>query len=130
MKLVIPAFAALAVLGALPFAMPESETDAAQQAMKAKAQNRYELSVSGQQGNCTVVKRSGGKAERAELQLTPECVKMMPGLADARYWQEGGAGEISFVAADGSSVVEFFAADGVAYESLKPASPILALKAE
>ncbi|WP_011582134.1 MULTISPECIES: hypothetical protein [Chelativorans] len=129
MKLAMSAFAVLAALGALPYLMAESETTGTA-IENAKTQNRYHLSVSGREGYCTVVKRGGDKAQRAELQLTPECVAMMPRLADARYWQESGAGEVSFVAADGSSVVEFFAADGVAYESLKPISPIVALKAQ
>jgi len=130
MKLGLSAFALLAVLGAVPFAFPDGETsDAAERAIeKAKQKNTYQLSVSGRDGDCTVVKR--GETQRAELELEPECVRIMPRLADARYWQEDGAGEVSFVAADGSSVIEFFAADGVAYESLKPISPIVTLKAQ
>ncbi|WEX10177.1 hypothetical protein [Chelativorans sp. AA-79] len=132
MKLAISALAVLAVLGTAPFVSPgRNASDAAQAAgTKAKPQSRYELSVSGQKGNCTVVKRGGAELQRAALELTPECVDMMPRLAEARYWQEDGAGELSFVAADGRSVVEFFAADGVAYESLKPLSPIVALRAQ
>ena len=71
-----------------------------------------------------------GRELRAKLDLAEECVTLLPRLAEARYWHEDGAGEVTFVAADGQPIVEFFAADGVAYESLRPLSPLVALTAK
>jgi len=133
MKLVISAVAILGVLGALPFVAAERADSgvASGSIQKSKeAHLRYRLSVSGREGNCTVTKKGGAEADRAGLELSPYCVELMPRLAEARYWQEDGAGELRFVAADGRAVVEFFAADGVAYESLKPLSPLIALKVQ
>ncbi|WP_309084732.1 hypothetical protein [Chelativorans sp.] len=131
MKLAISTLAALGVLGAAYFLLPEHREATAAKVGEAKESPvRYELSVVGREGDCTVVKRGNVEAARANLELTPKCVELMPRLAQARYWQENGEGELRFVAADGRAVVEFFAADGVAYESLKPQSPLIALKAE
>jgi hypothetical protein len=133
MKLAISALAALGVLGALPYVMPER--DGAGAASKPipggkDSLHSYELSVSGREGSCTVLKRAAAGAERAEIEMAPKCIELMPRLAEARYWKENGAGELTFVAADGHPVVEFFAADGVAYESLRPVSPLIALTAQ
>jgi len=133
MKLVISAVAVLGVLGALPFiAVERADSGAAfGSVQKSKeAHVRYRLSVSGREGSCTVTKKGDAESDRTGLELSPQCVELMPRLAEVRYWQEDGAGELRFVAADGRAVVEFFAADGVAYESLKPSSPLIALKVQ
>lgn len=134
MKLVIPALAALSVLGALPFIVPErggEETSSPRPAQEEKeALLRYQLRVSGREGSCTVVKRGPAEAIHADLELDKDCIAMMPRLSEARYWQEGAAGEVLFIGADGRPIVEFFAADGVAYESLRPVTPLMALTAQ
>jgi len=133
MKLAISAIAALGVLGALPFLAAERAGSGGASGLIQKSKEahlRYRLSVSGREGSCTVTKQGGAETDRTELELSPRCMELMPRLAEARYWQEDGAGELRFVAADGRAVVEFFAADGVAYESLKPLSPLIALKVQ
>ncbi len=87
----------------------------------------YKLQVSGKDGSCTVVKRGTVEAKRAGLDLKGGCAHLMPRLANARYWHEGETGEVIFATAEGRPVVEFFPADGVAYQSLNPVSPLIAL---
>jgi len=130
MKLMFPALASVGLVGALAFVVPQNpdvapSAPSLQQSKEALVS--YKLSVSGQEGSCTVVKRGATEAGRAELELDENCVLMLPRLAHARYWKQEPTGDVIFAAADGRPVVEFFAADGVAYESLRPVSPLVAL---
>lgn len=134
MKLAISALAALGVLGAVSFVMPERTGEATTSSRPAQESKEallsYQLRISGREGSCTVVKQGPTGAVRAKLDLEQDCITMMPRLAEARYWQEAATGEVIFAAADGRPIVEFFAADGVAYESLRPVSPLIALTAQ
>lgn len=130
MKFVFPALASLGLVGALAFVAPQSsdvEPSALSAQQRKEALVSYKLRVSGREESCTVVKHGTIEAERADLELDENCVHMLPRLADARYWKQESIGEVTFAAADGRPIVEFFAADGVAYESLHPVSPLVAL---
>ena len=130
MKLTISALTVLGVLGALPFLANQKDASA-ESSVKViegeKAGLKFKLSVSGRDDGCTVVKKGEVEARRAELELSAECAKMMPRLADVSFWQEKAEGQLIFTAADGKPLLEFFVADGAAYESLKPVSPVVAL---
>ncbi|WP_265518605.1 hypothetical protein [Nitratireductor luteus] len=91
---------------------------------------RYRLSVSGRDGSCLVEKGVEMGLDAAELKAEDDCYQLLPRLADARIWKRSGEGDVVFAAADGREIARFFAADGVAFESLKPASPLMSLTAE
>lgn len=133
MKLV-PAFVALAVLGwlgvLLSGQMGEETRNPPPAQQRKEALVSFKLRVSGREGNCTVVKRGMRDSQRAELKLDENCFRMLPRLTEARFWQQGTSGEVTFAAADGRPIVKFFAADGVAYESLYPVTPLVALTAQ
>lgn len=130
MKLAFSAFAAVGVLGVLPYVIHNrTSEEGALAGQSLQTPVSYQLRVTGREGHCTVVKHDT-RERRTELEMSGECAEMMPRLADVRYWQEDDAGGVIFAAADGRPVVEFFAADGVAYESLRPAAPLMALTAQ
>ncbi|WP_159588529.1 hypothetical protein [Chelativorans xinjiangense] len=117
-------------LGALPFVAFDREGAAA---VDPSMQERpgslphYRLSVAGREGSCTIAKGRAAGTGRAEIELAADCILLTPQLSQARYWQEGADGDVAFEAADGRVIAEFYAADGVAYESLRPAAPLMAL---
>ncbi|WP_173932796.1 hypothetical protein [Chelativorans sp. Marseille-P2723] len=126
---------ALGLLGAASFAILGDNENPTHSVSKQVQEHKeallaYQLQVSGREGSCTVVRHGGANALRAELDLDHECIALMPRLAEARYWRQDASGGVTFVAADGRPIVEFFAADGVAYESLRPVAPLVALTAK
>jgi len=66
----------------------------------------------------------------AELDAEPGCDDILPGLSRARHWQERDDGSVVVLAAGGKAIVSFSVADGVAYESFAPRSPLISLISE
>ncbi|WP_163267482.1 hypothetical protein [Chelativorans alearense] len=125
MKSVVAGLVVMGV-GALPFVAFDREGAAAVDSSMQERPGHYRLSVAGREGSCGIAK---GKAAggRAEIELAADCILITPHLSQARYWQEGADGDVAFEAADGRIIAEFYAADGVAYESFRPAAPLMAL---
>jgi hypothetical protein len=66
----------------------------------------------------------------AELDVEPGCDDVLPGLSRARHWQERDDGSVVISVDGGKAIVSFAVADGVAYESFAPRSPLISLIAE
>ncbi|MCT7377735.1 hypothetical protein [Chelativorans salis] len=117
-------------VGALAFVASDQEGTAAADPSVQERQgphSHYRLRVAGRDGSCTIAKGKSAGIGRAEIELAADCVLLMPRLSEARYWREGADRDVAFEAADGRVIAEFYAADGVAYESLTPAAPLMAL---
>lgn len=118
---------ALAAVGAVP-ALMQPDTVARDvdelhtSAITASAS--YQLKVAGLERGCSVTLRN----EQSKLDLAPACRNLPSDLSDARHWQKDANGDLFFIADDGRTVAQFFPGDGVAYESVKPATPIMLLE--
>lgn len=133
MKLLVSGLAAAGIV-AFPFVFSEHDPGAGSNPVlqgRTKASPlSYQLSIPGNENTCMIAKGKTLDGNRAELDMGRDCVSLAPRLAEARYWTEGANGEVIFAAADGRVVAEFYAADGVAYESVRPVSPLMALIAQ
>ncbi|GGA64640.1 hypothetical protein GCM10011385_18030 [Nitratireductor aestuarii] len=83
----------------------------------------YQLKVVGLERGCAVTLRK----EQSRLHIAPGCSSLSGQLADARFWQKDANGDLLFISDDGRTVAQFFPGDGVAYESVKPVTPIMML---
>jgi hypothetical protein len=59
--------------------------------------------------------------------VAPACDRVLPGLSSVQYWQEGADGTVTWSADGTTASVVFGVGDGVAYESVEPRIPVLAL---
>jgi hypothetical protein len=132
MKLVIAAaIGAVGTIGAMPSLVdhdtPRIETVAVHSRLHMDSES-YLLRVVGKDQPCSVVLRDGSHADQlAKLDLAPACAGLFDRLGEAQFWLENQEGDIFFVAGDGRTVAQFFPGDGVAYESVKPATPLMML---
>ncbi|MFC6488348.1 AprI/Inh family metalloprotease inhibitor [Nitratireductor sp. GCM10026969] len=132
MKLAVSGVAAAGLL-ALPFVFGDAESGSGRVSKTPDRQetlSSYRLTVPGGDDTCTVAKGEMLGGSRAELEMAGNCTTLLPRLKEARYWKEGANGDVIFADADGRVIAEFYAADGVAYESVKPAAPPMALTAQ
>lgn len=64
------------------------------------------------------------------LVVEPRCDTLLPGIARAAVWREGGDGTVTFSRAGGKKIVAFSPADGDGYLSYAPVTPLLSLAAQ
>lgn len=81
-------------------------------------------------GTCDVVRGDPLTGGRSRLSVDPSCAAVMPGVEKAKYWVDKDDGSVAFTENGIDPIVTFAVADGVAYESLKPAQPVLSLDAD
>jgi len=79
---------------------------------------------------CDVTRGDQLTGGRSRLSVDPSCAALFPGLEKARYWVDKDDGSVAFTANGVDSIVTFGIADGVAYESLQPAQPVISLDDE
>ncbi|MEO3384723.1 hypothetical protein [Mesorhizobium sp. CAU 1741] len=91
--------------------------------------DHYQLRSSEQDGACTL---SLGVIKGARQALSPDaaCTGVNADVSTARWWQERPDGSVALLRSDGGLVAEFAVADGAAFESYNPVSPILVLLSE
>ncbi len=77
----------------------------------------------GADGRCRIEKGAGPSG----LKLGPGCLNVYPALARAKSWQERSDGSLALTASDGAPVVVFAVSDGLAFESIEPANPLITL---
>lgn len=87
----------------------------------------YDLQLIGGSDVCRIEKREGRDAALANLKLEPGCLTIYPALSRAKSWQELGDGSLALAASNGEPVVVFAVSDGLAFESIEPASPLITL---
>jgi hypothetical protein len=76
------------------------------------------------------VRKAAMQGDVAELDAEPGCDDILPGLSRARHWQELDDGSVIFSTDGSETVISFSVADGVAYESFEPRSPLISLISE
>ncbi|WP_157188234.1 AprI/Inh family metalloprotease inhibitor [Nitratireductor pacificus] len=114
-------------LDAADGANPVSDPAGSARVAESAGQRVFTLARAGADLGCAVTMAPVPPMQRAELRLTDACPETLPALAEVRYWQDDGDGAVMFLGEQGQPVVEFFAADGVAYESIRPARAMLSL---
>lgn len=136
MNQILSATAALGLLGAATLVAaglnvdnPPDATggDFTLSAARAETPGRFRLVIAGHDVTCLVSKEKSAATAATELEIAGECLALLPRLAEVRYWRETDDGTVVFAGADGEALVEFFGADGVAYESLRPAAPFISM---
>jgi hypothetical protein len=87
---------------------------------------RFVLQSTGDLPSC-LIEKPRGDAPVVRVQLAPECNRILPGLGQAHYWREKPDGTIELSADGMTPVVIFEVGDGVAYESIAPRRPLMAM---
>lgn len=86
----------------------------------------FQLQASGDAATCLVEKAVGAGA-LSHVIVAPDCEAVMPGLSKIRYWREQADGTVALSPDGRTPTVVFGLADGVAYESVAPRAPLMAL---
>ncbi len=129
MKLLSVLVLALAATAGL-YVTSDGASDGASREIATASDGHYSLYRVGGAERC-LVERAGDAAQgRFHLVLEPGCGEVDERLALVRFGRDEGDGLLSFLSEDGSSVVEFAVADGIAYESVRPEAPIFQLLSE
>lgn len=90
--------------------------------------DRFELQLVGVDGECRIERGAVEASGLHDLLLEPRCAALYPALAQASIWHDRADGGVSLASASGEPVVVFAVADGLDFESIEPASPIITLK--
>lgn len=77
--------------------------------------------------SCAVTRGDPVSQDRSELEVDPSCAALLPGIERAKFWQENEDGSVAFTENGIDPLVSFSVADGVAYESFQPSTPLLSL---
>ncbi|PSM17538.1 hypothetical protein [Nitratireductor sp. StC3] len=126
MKLFSVLVMALAATAGL-YVTSQRAPDSAAQEVTDAPDGHYSLYRVGGAERC-LVERAGAAAQgRFRLVLEPGCGKLDERFAQVRFGRDEGNGLLSFLSEDGTPVVEFAVADGIAYESVRPEAPIFQL---
>lgn len=64
------------------------------------------------------------------IRADADCERLLPGLSNVRFWQERNDGIVVFSRDGTDELVTFAEADGIAYESFRPASVLISLAVE
>jgi hypothetical protein len=103
-----------------------SQAQAAPDTSPAPRMEAFRLQASGDAADCTIEKAVGG-GPLVEVTVAQDCDGLLPGLSKIRYWREDADGTVTLSADGKTASVVFGPADGVAYESLKPRTPLMSL---
>lgn len=135
MKILMSGAAAFGLLGsAAVVALEPGEADTARThaaeivAGKQEPATHFQLSMPGRESTCALSKGESVSPTRTRLSLGQNCDTLLPELAEARYWREAPDGSVAFTGRNGRAIVTFAAADGLAYETFEPGSPLASLK--
>jgi hypothetical protein len=79
--------------------------------------------------SCEIVRGAVASDGVYSLRADPECDRLLLGLSRVRFWQERNGGVIVFGGNLADDLISFAVADGVAYESFRPASALISLTA-
>lgn len=90
----------------------------------------YKLRSTQAAETCDVTRGDQLTGGRSRLSVDPSCAALLPGVEKAKYWVDKDDGSVAFTANGVDPIVTFAIADGVAYESLQPAQPVISLDAQ
>lgn len=94
-----------------------------------EAMERFELRSSSQDGACIIVVSEPAGTDMRQMRLGPGCVALNADLDVAAYWLDRQDGSVAFLDGEGAVTAEFSASDGAAFESYKPAEPMMLMLA-
>jgi hypothetical protein len=115
-----------AALGGLAIAGFRLHSQAAAETGAVVAVETFQLQASGDAATC-LVEKAAGPGPLAHVIVAPDCDSVMPGLSTMRYWRESADGTVTLSADGKTALVLFGPSDGVAYESVEPRTPLMAL---
>ncbi|MBN9221707.1 MAG: hypothetical protein J0I79_27500 [Mesorhizobium sp.] len=127
MKLVTGFVASVALFGGAHFL---HDYDGRATAAASASSNIYRLTANGDEGKCAVTRETAVSDGLSCIAVGPDCVELLPGLEQARFWREQRDGTVTFSANGIDPIVTFSVADGEGYESFAPANPLLSLTPE
>jgi hypothetical protein len=116
------ALAAIAITGL----KINSSASAAAGALQPSNIERFVMQASGDDKTC-LVEKTEGEGPLSHVSVASDCDEMLPGLSGLHYWSESSDGTVTLSADGRTPAVVFAQADGVAYESIEPRMPIMAL---
>ena len=105
-------------------AVPQVPTD------QVASSETYKLRSTQAAATCAVTRGDALADGRSRLTVDPSCAALLPGVEKAKYWVDKGDGSVAFTENGVDPIVTFGIADGVAYESLQPAQPVISLDAQ
>ena len=76
---------------------------------------------------CRLSRGAEAGAGTYAVRADPDCERLLPGLSKVRFWQERDDGIVDFSRDGTDELVTFAEADGIAYESFRPASVLISL---
>jgi hypothetical protein len=103
-----------------------TQADAAPKAPTAAAVEAFQLQASGEEASCAIEKVAGA-GPLLRVIVAHDCDGLLPGLSKMQYWREDADGTVTLSADGQTASVVFGLADGVAYESLEPRTPLMSL---
>lgn len=92
--------------------------------------NRYRVVVAGRDRGCFIVKGSMLADGTARVRISPQCDALSPAMAKIGLWRDNGEETVALTTPDGRTLFDLAAGDGVAYQSYRPAEPLVSLVAE
>lgn len=124
------ALAGVATVGMTGFKslQPVPAADASDQVQTAGLET-FELRSSEAATTCAVTRGDTDSGGRAALKVEASCAALLPGVEKAKIWLDNGDGSVAFTENGVDPIITFAVADGVAYESLEPALPVISLDA-
>ena len=129
-KTAVGAFAALVLLSAgaaLERYPPRAEASGNTDDVETRSVGPGQFRLMAEGDSCTIFKGPPLGSGLNDLVIPAECDSLMPDLSAMRFWKEDGDGSVAFSPDGTEGLVLFSVADGVAYESYKPARPLLIL---
>lgn len=130
MKLYAALATAIAAVAAITlFVYPFAPEDGAAKhaAFDQQSDRDYSLRMPGVEAECAIAKEAAAAPGVSALRKAPGCARVHPAMARVRYWSEDVDGSVTFLSADGETLIRFGVADGPGYESFEPASANLTL---
>ena len=115
-----------AALGGVAIAAVRLPSQAVAETSPVPAVETFQLQANGEQATCRVEKATG-PGPVVNVIVAPDCDSVMPGLSTMRYWRESADGTVTLSADGKTQAVLFGPSDGVAYESVEPRTPLMAL---
>lgn len=90
---------------------------------------RYSVYRPGETQACLLTRQAGELPGTAQVKADAACRAVFDPLGDVALWQENNRGGVLLKDKSGRQIAELAPADGLAYQSVEPAVPILSLVA-
>lgn len=94
---------------------------------RGEALPRFELTSSLHDTSCFIAVGAPAGEGRRRLHPEPACAKLGLEAGEAAYWLERQDGTAALLDEEGSTAFEFAVGDGAAFESYRPAQPVMTL---